>query len=186
MFYYFSITFISVSVNVVCGAATAPLQCPPYVRFRMHLADQFPSDARKRLPIDLIAQIPRERVVAFDADLDMKLPGEVFLMMPNIRILSIACAELSKGLLLPIPNGPYANTKLLPVLEVLRLDDIILDGIGWSHLATYLAHQTSDGQPISLEIAGNFPYMGPEVVDKIKGLVREFVYQEGAMDDEQR
>jgi len=107
-------------------------------------------------------------------------------MMPNVELLHILGVELSKGFLQPNPDGPHANTKLLPLLKMLRLEDVILGDGSWSNLTTYLAHQTSDGQTISLEMVGGFHYTRPEVENEMKGLVTEFIHQgdPGAEEDE--
>ena len=98
-------------------------------------------------------------------------------MMPNIEVLRISDMELSEGFLRPNPDGPHANQKLFPSLRSLRLEDVLfLDDDDWGYLMTYLAHQTSDNQVISVEVIGDFQYVCPEAVDKIKGQVREFTY----------
>ena len=162
--------------TVVCRETTRLELDSLGASFKVHLADQ-PPGILEQLLINLMAFIPRERVVHFKADLDTKLPEEPLFMMPNIKVLHTIGAQLSKEFLQPNPNGPHANTKLLPSLERLHLEDVILNDDDWSNLTAYLAHQTSDGQAISLEIIGEFPYMCPEVVDEIKGLVTMFIYQ---------
>jgi len=54
----------------------------------------------------------------------------------------------------------------------------------WSHLIKYLAHQTADGQTISLEVAGEFPCDCSEIVDGIRGLVKEFTHRRNAIAEE--
>jgi len=164
--------FVAIYFTVVCRETTRLELKSPGTSFKVDLANKPPPDVLKQLLVDLIALIPRERVEYFSAELDTKLPEELLFMMPNIKVLHAIGVELSKGFLQPNPDGPHANTKLLPSLETLYLEDVILNGGDWSHLATYLAHQTSDGQAISLDMAGEFPYMCPEVVDEIEGLVR--------------
>ena len=44
---------------------------------------------------------------------------------------------------------------------------------------TYLVHQTSDGQTISLEVIGDFPHGCPEIANGIRGLVKEFTHLQG-------
>ena len=162
--------------TVPCHEATRLQLSSLGTPFNVYLADQPPPDELEQLLIDLIAFLPRERVEHFDAKLDKKLPEELLFMMPNIKTLHATGAELSKGFLQPNPDGPHPNTKLLPSLEMLCLENVILNDDNWSHLTTYLAHQTSDGQAISLEMVGMLPYMRPEVVDEIDGLVGEFIY----------
>jgi hypothetical protein len=148
-----------------------------------------PTNVQEQLFIDLIALVPGERVVSFNANLQsMKLPGEVLLTMPNIKTLFISGADLAKGFLLPNPNGPHPNTRLLPSLRLLILEKVIqLLDEDWDHLTTYLVHQTSGNQAISLVIIGGSPDldMPPEVADEIQDLVEEFSYRQ-AMEAEAR
>jgi len=151
----------------------------PGTSFMTDLANKPPPGVLEQLLIDLVALIPRERVEDFTAELDTKLLEEPLFMMPNIKVLRTIGVQLSKGFLQPHPDGPHANTKLLPSLERLCLEDVVLNDDDWSHLTTYLAHQTSDDQAVSLEMVGKLPDMGPEVVDEINVLVREFIYWPG-------
>jgi len=172
---------ISISVNVVTALD------PPHTAFNVHPTDGFPPDVREQLFIDLFESIPQERVAFLNADLDLKLSEELFIMMPNIAILTLSGVELYEGFLQPNPNGPYADEKLLPSLEVLCLEDVFPVNGDWSPLTTYLVHQTMDNQTVSLEMVSDFPYMRPEVVNEIEDLVEAFHLREGVrMEDEQR
>jgi len=157
-----------VSVGVVCTRTTMPPLEPPVVRLRVfavpNMLDQF--------LLDLIAPIPREHVISLHASKpDVQ---ELLSMMPNIETLCIANVELTGGFLQPNPNGPRANTKLLPSLRSLSLHDPTLSDDDWGHLTTYLAHQTSNNQAISLEIVGSFPHLCLEVVEEVEVLVERF------------
>ena len=166
---------ISISVTVAGAQTITPTQKPPQVSLTA-LADVPPPN---KLLIDLITLIPRERVVFFQAGVDVILPEaeELFFMMPNIETLHLSKQVLSEGFLQPNPDGPHASTKLFPSLRSLRLEDVVyLNDKDWSLLTTYLTHQTSDNQAISLEVIGDFPSGLPEVVDGIRGLVREFTH----------
>ena len=182
---YFGAT--ALSVTVTCGETTTLGRDSPEVTLKVHLAYGLPPDVLEQLFVSLVAPIPGEHVVRFNAELDIKLPEELLFMMPNIEWLCIVDVKLSEGFLQPNPDGPHANVKLLPSLETLCLrrinrgDDYwsILPDDDWGHLMTYLAHQTSDGQIISLEMTGDFRHMpGPEVVDEIEDLVEKFICQE--------
>jgi len=100
-------------------------------------------------------------------------------MMPNIETLFICNPEFSEEFLQPNPDGPHSNTKLLPSLLSLHLDYIpLMEDDDWSDLMTYLAHQTSDNQVVSLKVVSNFPHVCPETVASgIKALVKEFTYE---------
>ena len=165
----------SISVNVLGSQAAESTQKLPFVTFTMVLDDLLPLDAQEQLLIDLVALTPREHIVLLDANLNMKPPEGLFFAMPNIETLSLSDVELSKGFLLPNPDGPHANKKPFPSLRSLYLESVELDDDDWGHLTTYLARQTSDGQLISLEVL-DAPHIPPKVVNEIKGLVGEFTY----------
>ena len=133
-----------------------------------------PPDVMEQLLIDLIALIPGGARHILRFRIRHGLPEEVFFMMPNIRVLRLVGAELSEGCLQPNPDGPHANTKLLPFLRSLFLEDVNLNDGDRGPLTTYLVYQTSDSQIIRLEVIGDFPYTDPGVVDEVKGLVEEF------------
>jgi len=167
-----SLSFISIEVGAVRAQGTARV---PWVSFTVTLVAVPPPSVLEQLFINLIAPFPRVPVVSFTAALDSKLPEELLFVMPNIETLRIRGMELSKGFLQPDPDGPRARTKLLPSLRSLSLENISLNDGNWGHLTTYLGHQTSDGQIISLRMFGDLPCIPSEVVDEIKGLVGELV-----------
>jgi len=171
---------ISISVGVVYAQTPMQLQEPP--RVSLTALTDLPPPLEQLF--SLIALIPREQVVRIDVDLEVEPPEELFLMMPNIEALRFSDLELFEGFLKPNPRGPHANTKLLPSLETLCLQDPVLEYDDWSPLTAYLAHQTSDGQTISLAIFGDVPDMPPEVVNEIKGRVKEFTYRRDSEEGE--
>ena len=162
---------ITISVGAVCTQTGVPFLELPQVTLTTSTDRPLPN-LLEQLFINLIALIPRERVVYFGVDVDVKPPEAVFSMIPSIEILTIFRGLVSDGFLLPNPNGPHANTKLLPSLRSLRLENVVfLNDNDWSPLTTYLAHQTTDGQTILLVVIGNLPNGCLEVVKGIKGLV---------------
>ena len=169
---------ISISVEVVSAHPTVPVAKPPRVTLRVYLISVPPTSVLEQLFIDLIASIRQEHIVLFYADLHINLPEELLFTMPNIETLHLVDGWLSEGFLQPNPDGPRANTKLLPSLRSLRLEGVTLGSGGWGHLTRYLAHQTSDGQIISLEVCGDHPYIRSEVVNEMKDLVEEFTYDQ--------
>ena len=175
---------ISISVNAIANHEIIPMAKPPTVAFTVVLTDLAPPATVEQLLIDLIELIPRERVMSFNANalLYMKPPEELFLLMPSIRTLYLSGVEVSKGFLQPNPEGPHAKKKLLPSLRALHLEDVVLNDNDWGHLTTYLGHQISNNQAISLQVFGDSPYMPQEVVDEIKGLVEEFTYDQEEAD----
>jgi len=172
----FSATFISIMVTV-CTQTGVPAQRLPRAMFAVVSVTLPPRDVREQLSINLIAPLPRERIVSFEDRSGEKLPEVLFFMMPNIKTLCIHDVKLSKGFLQPNPDGPRSNTKLLPSLRSLSLERVIRVNDGdLGHLTTYLAHQTSENQPISLRLTGYSRYLHPKTVDEIEGLVETFTY----------
>ena len=170
---YSARSFISITVGVICALGTAPA---PRVSLALAL-DGRPPDVLEQFFINLVLPTPRERIVSLVADLDTKLPEELVFMMLNIERLYLFNVGLSKRFLQPKPGGRHANAKLFPSLLSLRLEGVKLDDNDWGHLITYLIHQNAGGQTISLGMDGDLPYMPPEVVNEVEGLVKEFAYR---------
>ena len=166
---------IAITVTTIHILPTAPIVTPTFVTVTVTVVPALPHTAEQFL-IHLIAPIPGEDVTYFTTN--FVTPDELLFTMPNIQVLYVTNVELSKGFLQPNPDGPHANTKLLPSLRSLHLGYITLNNSDWGHLTTYLAHQTSNGQIISLTVSGIFPRMDPEVANEIKGLVGRFTIME--------
>jgi len=164
---------ISISVTVAGAQTIASTQKPPRVSLTV-LTDVPPPDIPEQLLINLITLIPRERVVFFRAGVDVKLPDEFFLMMPNIETLHLPDQALSKGFLQPNPDGPHVNMKLLPSLRSLRVEYVgSPNDNDLGPLKTHLAHQTSDNQAVSLEVIGHVPswFPHPEICGNVLPLM---------------
>jgi len=171
----FSPSFISISVDLACSRTAVPVREIPRAAFSVSLASAPPPDVLEQLFIDFIAPFPREHVLDFEDTGGKKLPEELYFMMPNIETLRISNAKLVEGFLQPNPGGPRANTKLFPSLRSLCLRRVFLCDDDWDHLAKYLAHQTSGGQTISIDIGGYSSCPRREVVDEIGGMVERFI-----------
>ena len=128
-----------------------------------------------QLCIDFVAHLPVEPVVYFGGDLSMDIVKEIIPTMPNIQELHLIHAQLEYGFLLLNPKEPLAHKKLLPSLQRLFLEDVILDDEGWSPLIPYLTHQTSSGQRISLTISGQSEHICKDVLKEMEGFVEELV-----------
>ena len=156
-----------------------PKRTPPSTIFSTTLLGPFPPDpTTKKLTLDLLAFTPREHVVSLELIGLAEVPEDLLVTMPNIETLWLHSVKLSDGFLLPNPEGPHANMKLLPSLRSLRLEYLILEGSNWEPLITYLLHQTSEDQVISLRLSAfsaGFD-VPPEVAKEIQGLVETFAY----------
>ena len=105
-------------------------------------------------------------------DLCPHVVRDLLVTMPNIEVLFLKDPVVSDTFL---PPDPPSHMKLLPSLRHLVLSHSTLQTHGdWRLLITYLTHQTSGGQAISLGLRrGRLP-VPPEVVREIEGLVEEF------------
>jgi hypothetical protein len=134
-------------------------------------------DRVTKLRTDILALLPRERVVYFKTNLQMGAARELLTMMPNIETLHFVHTMMYKGFMLPNPNGPTAHTKLLPSLRRLYLERPKAPDHKWDPLVTYLAHQTSGNQAVSLNVFGRGVHICSRLVKQIDGLVEEFIYE---------
>jgi len=148
---------------------------PTFLMCEVILQEEPTPEARDKLCIDLAVHAPREHVVCFEGDMHSDAAKGLIAAMPKLDELRLLNVTFSDGFLQPDPDGPHANTKLLPSLRYLHLEDI--DNNDWCHLISYLAHQTSGGQVVSLRIAEKPVHICSAVVESIKGLVKEFVLE---------
>ena len=154
---------------------TSSLSSPP-ARFSASLIGTLdPGPAMKKLTLDLLTFIPREHVTSLEVLSPAEVPQDLLVGMPNIEALQLCDTTLSDGFLLPEPEGPHANKKLLPSLRHLHLENVTTDDANWGPLIAYLTSQTLEDQDISLQVSGR-SHMPPEVVEEVRGLVGTFIY----------
>ena len=154
-----------------------PQYGPPCAIFELELSRLIPRDVTKNLHIDILALLPQETIVDFETDLPVT--EKIILTMPNLEVLHLIRPVVSDGFLLPDSKGSNAHKKLLPSLRRLYLQDVEAVDDNWYPLITYLTHQTSGNQAVSLELFGEGPgvHVCPEVIERIEGLVEELVYE---------
>ena len=126
-----------------------------------------------QLCTDFVAHVPVDPVVYFGGDLTMDIVKRIIPTMPNIQEFYLINARLEDGFLLPDPKGSLAHKKLLPSLQRLCLEDVLLDDDSWLPLLPYLAHQTSGDQRISLTISGPREHICKDVEKEMEGFVEE-------------
>jgi len=168
------VSFISFRVGTL-GQVNALPPLPghghPYVLLAVRFWDELLRDTMEGLCADLIAATPRERVVEYTGGPNLGVTMDLPVAMPNVENLYFVRSMITDTFLQP---GQLSHTKLLPSLRHLYLDQPILRNGNWRPLITYLAHQTSGGQVISLRLRGNRPLVPPKAVREIEGLVDEF------------
>ena len=145
----------------------------PRAVFRIDLPISTPDEMGKPWT-NLLAFLPRESIVYLETN---DPATEAIAAMPNIETLHLTYAIVDQGFLLPNSDGPDAHTKLLPSLRRLYLENPRVRHYKWDPLLTYLAHQTSGNQRISLKVFGEEVHICSRLVKQIEGMVEEFDYQ---------
>jgi len=170
---------ISVRASVVGVGHRGPDRLPqdgsPCRRFEARLYRMISRDVRKKLCIDILALLPQASIVDYDTNLSVT--EEAAVAMPNLEVLYLIHPVVSDGFLLPDPNGPNAHKKLFPSLRRLYLERARAVDDNWDPLITYLAHQTSGDQAVSLDLFGEKVHVCSEVIERMEGLVEELVYE---------
>jgi len=160
-------------VGVGCyGSNRLPQHGLPYARFKAVLSQQISHHAGTRLCTDILALLSQESLVSLETNLSIM--KEIVVAMPNLEALYLDSPVVPDGLLLP--NGLNTHEKLFPSLRRLYLEDAEAVNDDWEPLVTYLAHQTSGNQAVSLDLFGEGVHVCPEVIERIEGLVEELVY----------
>jgi len=164
---------VSVQACTISGAKV-PTQKVTFATFTAILREGLSSPAMDKLCIDLIACTPREQVLYLGGHLSTAVLRETAPAMPKIQELCLIGAFLSDGFLRPDPAGSLTGAKLLPSLRHLHMEDTVLDDDDWSPLLSYLSHQTSSDQAISLTLCGEPSHICRNAEIGIEGLVDEF------------
>ena len=164
---------VSIQASTI-GVLKGPTQRDTFAAFTAIFRETLPPPADKPC-IDFVAYTPGEYVVYFGGDLSMDAVREIVPAMPNVQELHLTDALLSDGFLLPDPDGPHADTKLLPSLRRLHLEDTVLEDGDWTPLLSYLVHQTSGDQVISLILSGDSVHICKGVVRDVESLVENFI-----------
>ena len=169
---------IAIDVSTFSEADTqAPYQRErlPFASFRARLDEAADPGAMDKLFIELITHLPTEHVRCLRGRMNIAILEETISVMSNIEELHLVSATISDGFLQLGSDSTSPNAKLLPSLRLLCLEHPVADHDGWGPLLSYLTHQISGDQAISLKITGNYLPICPHVVESIRDLVRELV-----------
>jgi len=160
-----------------CGPIPLPHDDSPCANFQMTLSNRIHPNVGKRLGTNVLALLSSESVVGLKTN--FLVTEVVVASMPNLEALCLVNPVVLDKFLLLDPDGPNADKKLLPRLRRLQLEEPKVEEGNWSPLVTYLDHQTSDGQAVSLKVFGKVVHVCSDVVKQIEDLVEEFVYVPG-------
>ena len=149
---------------------SAPEQIDTFVAITVVLNRALGADVRERAALDLITHVPREEVVYFHTRNDPVPLEDVSTQFPNVRALSIKTGYLSAA----FPESTLAGDgRIFPSLEHILLKNMILRGGGWGPLMTFLARRVSSGHRLDTLMIVDSPFMSPEVMEGIGGMVRK-------------
>jgi len=153
-----------------------PPQNSPYVTFRVAIPNATSPEEREELCIDTLALLPQESVVYLQVDLLILGMEEIISKMPNIEYLHLVDMIVWEGFLLPGPGEPNSYHKLLPSLRGLCLENVEALDEDWGPLVTYMTHQTSGNQVVSLNVFGDGVHICADVLDQLHSLVEWITY----------
>ena len=158
------------------GPGEMPPHNPPHVKFDVEILEGLSVEEQEGLFIDTLALVPKESVVCFEADFMVAKTEHVLAEMPNIEYLHLADVTIQEGFLLSCSCETNLHQKLLPSLRQLYLEGVQAEDEDWDPLITYLVHQTSGNQVVSLKVFGKGVHMCSDVLDEIRELVEEMVH----------
>jgi len=172
---WFSLQVCTIGVGHHCPGEMPPHN-PPHVKFDVEILEGLVVEEQEGLFIDTLALVPKETVVCFEVDFMVAETEHVLAEMHNIEYLHLADVTIQEGFLLPCPCEINLHQKFLPSLRRLYLEGVQAENEDWDPLITYLVHQTSGNQVVSLKVFGKGVHMCPDVLDEIHELVEEMVY----------
>ena len=166
--------FISVEADTASVVACLTLSLRrilPFLVFEVSLVENTGREPLEKLWVNFVAHIPREHAACLEVDTDPDAVKEIIHTMPNIQELVLMNIRFPEGFLQPAQDGP------LPARNFSHHCDTCISTLTGPSLVSYLVHQTSGGQVISLRIAGGPLYICPHVVESIRNVVEELVLE---------
>ena len=126
----------------------------------------------ERAALDLIAHVPPEEIVYFHAHDNSLVMENTHTNFPKLRAIVFDTISLSAAFLNPTLIG---DGKIFPSLEHISLECVYVDCGDWTPLTTFLACRVSSGNRLDTLGITDSTDLGPEVMDGIRGMVRELV-----------
>ena len=134
------------------------------------LSGGFHRGVLERAALELITYTPREDVVHFRMYNNLATEVDTYTQFPNLRALSLDRTSLPAAF---HNQNPIGEEKIFPSLEHIFLKNMVVDDADWNPLVTFLAHHVSSGNRLDTLVILRSPHMCPEVVEGIRGMVRE-------------
>ncbi|KAF9785010.1 hypothetical protein BJ322DRAFT_1210989 [Thelephora terrestris] len=147
-----------------------PVSMHTLVATTIHLNPMPPKDLLEGAFLDLIAHVPREEVVYFQACRRPITTEAISAQLPYLKAVRFEQTPLDVA----FPESILDRDNIFPRLRHVFLDGISVCRDDWSPLTTFLYRFASSGKELdTLEIGGNFE-MHPGVEEMIRRAVREF------------
>ena len=127
--------------------------------------------AIERAALDLITYAPLEEAVYFHTYSIPIVMEDVHTRFPNLRKLLFDAVPLRA--VFPDPNL-ITGGEVLPSLEHISLERVVVDGGDWSPLVTFLARRVSSVNRLNTLTIDGSRYMCPEWMESIRDMVRQF------------
>ena len=154
-------------VDGIDFSVPAPARMDTFMKFSIEF-DRTPPNLDK-VTLDLIAHVPREEIVYFQAQGTPLATEDVSAQFPNLRGLRFEKTPLSVA----FPKvTPDRNGEVFPSLRYISLDQMVMSGgDGWEPLSTFLLRRVRAGRRLhSLVIVG--PYRVVPITPEMVGEYR--------------
>ena len=165
---------ISLHIGGVHGINPLLRQMDTFMTMFVRLNEALHGNAREMAILDLITHVPGEEIAHLQMLGDPVTTRNMYSQFPNLRALSFAGAPLRYMFSEPDLGR---DRKILPSLQHISLHEFGVGHGDWSPLINFLACRVSSGNRLgTLEISGS-PHMRPEVMEAVRGMVRELKFQ---------
>lgn len=137
----------------------------------IHQIQQFPANVQVEVVLKLIAHVPQEEVIYFRAVGDTMAMCDTYTRLPNLRTLHLNDIHLAT---LFSEHHLARDKSVLPAVENLILENLLLKDGDWSPLTTFLTSCALSGKPLKTLKISKSEDMCLGVVKSISGVVQEF------------
>ncbi|KAF9785006.1 hypothetical protein BJ322DRAFT_802415 [Thelephora terrestris] len=161
-------------IGVAGFSAPEPLWLNTLVETIIHLDPMPPADVLEEALLDLIAYVPREEIVFFQACNSTISADVMSTQLPYLVGIRFEETPLDVA----FPKSTLDHGEIFPHLQHLSLHHVVIRRGGWSPLTTFLDHLAASGKRLdTLEIHG-FCDMHPGLEERVRRAVREFRVQQ--------
>ena len=161
---------VELSVGSVARMDPGLVQMENILALTVHLDRASPTRMEADAILKLIAHLPREEFVYFQALDKTDAMGNLYASFPNLETLHLV-GHLPA--LFP-KHDSGGDEGILPVLKNLSLESLTMNKDGWRPLTTFLAGRKSSGKRLGTLRIFNSGHMCSEVKESVKGAVQDF------------